>query len=162
SIRRPQVVRHDEILYRGQPTTVRVEEDPLRLGPARVSLSSTGITITRGAVSATPAHRSLANWLRRRAREAIAAGPAAVPRRLNRTPNRVYIMDQRTRWGNCSARGNLSFNWRLVLAPDYVLTYLVAHEAAHLALPDHSRKFWLTVHSLCPQTEQARQWLSAN
>lgn len=68
-------------------------------------------------------------------------------------------MGQRTKWGNCSARRNLSFNWRLILAPDYVLRYLVTHEAAHLAVPDHSAKFWLTVQSLCRDTEKAKQWL---
>ena len=52
------------------------------------------------------------------------------------------------------------FNWRLILAPDFVFRYLVAHEVAHLAIPDHSAKFWLTVQSLCPEVEQAKQWLS--
>jgi predicted metal-dependent hydrolase len=68
-------------------------------------------------------------------------------------------MDQRTKWGNCSSRRNLSFNWRLILAPDYVLRYIVTHEAVHLAVPDHSPKFWLTVQSLCPEMEKAKQWL---
>jgi predicted metal-dependent hydrolase len=71
-------------------------------------------------------------------------------------------MDQQTKWGNCSALRNLSFNWRIVMAPDSVLRYLVTHEVVHLAVPDHSRRFWLTVQSLCPETERARQWLSAN
>jgi predicted metal-dependent hydrolase len=71
-------------------------------------------------------------------------------------------MGQRTKWGNCSASRNLSFNWRLILAPDFVLRYLVTHEAVHLAVPDHSAKFWLTVQSLCLETERAKQWLSAN
>jgi hypothetical protein len=70
-------------------------------------------------------------------------------------------MGQRTKWGNCSARGNLSFNWRLIMAPDFVLRYLVTHEAVHLAIPDHSARFWLTVQSLCPESEKARQWLAA-
>jgi predicted metal-dependent hydrolase len=71
-------------------------------------------------------------------------------------------MAQRTKWGNCSTRGNLSFNWRLVMAPDFVLRYIVAHEMTHLVVPDHSRKFWLMVQSLCPETERARQWLVAH
>lgn len=71
----------------------------------------------------------------------------------------MYVMGQRTRWGNCSSRRNLSFNWRLILAPDYVLRYLVTHEVVHLAIPDHSAKFWLTVQSLCREAERARQWL---
>ena len=71
-------------------------------------------------------------------------------------------MDQRTRWGSCSSRQNLSFNWRLIMAPEFVLRYLVTHEVVHLAIPDHSKRFWLTVQSLCPETERARQWLCAN
>ncbi len=71
-------------------------------------------------------------------------------------------MDQRTKWGNCSPLQNLSFNWRLIMAPDFVLRYLVTHEAVHLAVPDHSKRFWLTVQSLCPEMERAKQWLCAN
>jgi YgjP-like, metallopeptidase domain len=65
--------------------------------------------------------------------------------------NRIYVMGQRTKWGNCSALRNLSFNWRLVMAPDFVLRYIATHEMVHLAVPNHSRKFWLTVQSLCPE-----------
>ena len=82
--------------------------------------------------------------------------------RIKREPNRIYIMDQRTKWANCSALGNLSFNWRLIMAPDYVLHYIVTHEMVHLAIPDHSRRFWLSLQSHCPSTEKARQWLVAN
>ena len=81
--------------------------------------------------------------------------------RLRVHPQQIYLMGQRTKFGNCSARRNLSFNWRLILAPDFVLRYLVTHEAVHLAVPDHSAKFWLTVQGLCPGAERARQWLSA-
>jgi predicted metal-dependent hydrolase len=85
-----------------------------------------------------------------------------IARKLRRQPGKVFIMGQRTKWGNCSALQNLSFNWRLIMAPEFVLRYIVTYEAVHLAVPDHSRKFWLTVQSLCPETERARQWLSAN
>ena len=61
------------------------------------------------------------------------------------------FMGQRTKWGNCSPLQNLSFNWRLIMAPEAVLRYLVTHEAVHLAVPDHSQEFWLTVRSLCPK-----------
>ena len=82
--------------------------------------------------------------------------------RLDVVPGRIYIMDQRTKWGNCSALGNLSFNWRIVMAPDSVLDYVVAHEVLHLMQPDHSPRFWLSLQSVCPQSERARQWLVAN
>jgi predicted metal-dependent hydrolase len=63
---------------------------------------------------------------------------------------------------NCSSLQNISFNWRLIMAPEFVLRYVVTHESVHLAVPDHSQKFWLTVQSLCPETERAKQWLCAN
>jgi predicted metal-dependent hydrolase len=65
----------------------------------------------------TPPARSLENWLRREARAQIEAHLQEVVRRTRRSPHRLYIMSQRTKWGNCSALGNLSFNWRSVMAP---------------------------------------------
>src|SRR5207244_13592958 len=106
--------------------------------------------------------RSLENWHRRQARREIARHTRPVAARLKQPPNKVFVMGKRTKCGNCSALRNLSFNWRLVLAPEFVLRYLVAHEAVHLAVPDHSHRFWLTVQSLCPEAERARQWLCAN
>ena len=85
-----------------------------------------------------------------------------VTARLGCRSAQIFVMDQRTKWGNCSSRRNLSFNWRIILAPDYVLQYIVTHEAVHLAIPDHSAKFWLTVQSLCRDTERARQWLAGH
>jgi hypothetical protein len=100
--------------------------------------------------------------LRKQARECVMRHVMDIGKRLNREPNRIYIMDQRTKWGNCSTLGNLSFNWRLIMAPEYVFRYIVTHEMVHLAIPDHSQRFWLTVQSLCPNTDKARQWLVAN
>jgi predicted metal-dependent hydrolase len=118
--------------------------------------------VQRPSGSRTPAARSLENWLRRQARAEIEKQLALVTARLRLRPRRIYVMGQRTKWGNCSAGRNLSFNWRLILAPDFVSRYLVTHEAVHLAVPNHSAKFWLTVQSLCPEMERAKQWLSAN
>jgi hypothetical protein len=120
------------------------------------------IVVHRGRYSRKPVGKSLEDWLRCQARVLILAELQKITPRLGRAPNRVYVMGQRTKWGNCSTRQNLSFNWRLVLAPAFVLQYLVAHEAVHMAIPDHSSRFWLTVQSFCPRAEQARQWLAGS
>jgi predicted metal-dependent hydrolase len=161
-VRRPERHMAGQILFRGEPTRVRVESGQARGRHNAIALVDGEIVIRRGSRSSTPIMRSLENWLRRRAREAIEKQLEAVSVRFRHQPRRVYVMGQRTKWGNCSNHKNLSFNWRLILAPGAVLQYLVTHEAVHLAVPDHSAKFWLTLQSLCPETERARQWLSAN
>jgi predicted metal-dependent hydrolase len=74
-------------------------------------------------------------------------------------PKRVQIRDQRSRWGSCSTRGTLSFNWRLVLAPFEVLDYVVVHELCHLREPNHSRRFWKLVEQRRPDWRAQRGWL---
>ena len=148
-----------EILYHGEPTRVRIEPTPSRSAGNTVRLIGGEVVVSRGPRSRTPVARSLELWLRREARRGIERHLAAVTARLGQRPQGMYVMGQRTKWGNCSARRNLSFNWRLILAPDYVQRYLVTHEAVHLAVPDHSAKFWLTVQSLCRETEKGKQWL---
>ncbi|MBD5504826.1 MAG: M48 family metallopeptidase [Lachnospiraceae bacterium] len=73
--------------------------------------------------------------------------------------NRITIRDQKTRWGSCSARGTLSFNWRLMLAPPAILDYVVVHELCHLTHMNHSAAFWQKVESVYPDYRTARKWL---
>lgn len=75
---------------------------------------------------------------------------------------RITIRDQRTRWGSCSARGNLNFNWRLILAPAEVLDYVVVHELAHRREMNHSGQFWRLVGNVLPDYQARRQWLKKN
>src|SRR5262249_22079251 len=65
------------------------------------------------------------------------------------------------RWGSCSTSGALSFSWRLVLAPRFVLDYLAAHEVAHLLEMNHSPRFWRLLSRICPDMERAKAWLDA-
>jgi predicted metal-dependent hydrolase len=161
-IKHPEQKSVGEIPFLGKLTKLRVEKTKTRARGNRVELVGREIVVRRGAASRTPIAKGLENWLRKQARIEIAKHLKTVTDRLRHQPRKVYIMGQRTKWGNCSAKTNLSFNWRLVLAPEFVLRYLVTHEAVHLAIPDHSAKFWLTVQSHCHETETAKRWLTAN
>jgi predicted metal-dependent hydrolase len=161
-VRRPAQHRAGEILFRGEPTRLRIETTDSQVRGNPVGRVNGEIVIRRGSGSRTPVAKSLENWLRKQVRTEIERQLALITMRLRQQPRRVYVMGQRTKWGNCSAERNLSFNWRLILAPAFVLRYVVTHETVHLAIPDHSTKFWLTVQSLCPESERAKQWLSAN
>lgn len=72
---------------------------------------------------------------------------------------RIAIREQKTRWGSCSSKGNLNFNWRLILAPEEVLDYVVVHELAHRREMNHSKAFYAVVESVLPDYRQARRWL---
>jgi len=72
---------------------------------------------------------------------------------------RLSIRDQSSRWGSCTSAGSLSFSWRLILAPPFVLDYLAAHEVAHLVEMNHSPRFWRVVAKICPSVERAKKWL---
>lgn len=106
--------------------------------------------------------RRVRDWLKREARRRIAGLAHAKAGRLGRTVARVSVRDQRSRWGSCSSTGNLSFSWRLILAPADVLDYVVAHEVAHLAEPNHSQRFWHLVNILTDHADFGRSWLRVN
>jgi predicted metal-dependent hydrolase len=112
-------------------------------------------------VSGRPEHlaRRLVDWLRGEARHRLIAVAAEKAALLGRGHGRLTVRDTRSRWGSCSAKGDLSFCWRLVLAPDFVLDYVVAHEVAHLAEHNHGPRFWKTVATLTPHRDAARAWL---
>ena len=101
-------------------------------------------------------------WLRRAARAEIAPLVRDKAARLGARPGRIALRDTVSRWGSCSAAGNLSFSWRIAMAPVGVLDYVVAHEVAHLAEPNHGERFWAHVERLCEDPEAARAWLRRN
>jgi len=74
----------------------------------------------------------------------------------------LSIRGQRTRWASCSSSGHMSFNWRLLLAPESVLDYVVWHEVCHLEILDHSRRFWALVERRWPRYREDRDWLRRN
>ena len=115
-------------------------------------------------VAGGPEHlaRRLRDWLRKEVRSQIGRLVGDKAAALGRTAGRITIRDTRSRWGSCSADGNLSFCWRLVMAPETVLDYVVAHEVAHLVEPHHGPKFWRLVKTLTPDMEASREWLRHN
>lgn len=98
-------------------------------------------------------------WLRQQATDAIRVRADEKAARLGARYRRISVRDPRTRWGSCSPQGDLSFSWRLVLAPESVLDYVVGHEVAHLEEMSHSRRFWAAVDRLCNDVEASREWL---
>jgi len=103
--------------------------------------------------------RRVRDFLKREARQELAEASHRYAGVLGVKVRRISIRDQSSRWGSCTSAGALSFSWRLILAPYYVLDYLAAHEVAHLVEMNHSARFWRVVGKICPQTERAKKWL---
>jgi predicted metal-dependent hydrolase len=108
------------------------------------------------------ARRALEGYLRTEARQLLEARVAALAPMMAVTAGPVIVRDQRSRWGSASRRGSLSFSWRLLLAPTFVLDAVVVHELAHLRHADHSTRFWALARTHAPRTDEARRWLRAN
>jgi predicted metal-dependent hydrolase len=106
--------------------------------------------------------RRVRDFLKREAKCDLEAASRVAADRVGVRVKRVSIRDQSSRWGSCSTTGVLSYSWRLILAPPFVLEYLAAHEVAHLVEMNHSRRFWRLVERICPHVTRAKTWLDVN
>ena len=100
--------------------------------------------------------------LQKRGRQVFPARCAQLAPLLGVDYGRISVRRQRSKWGSCSAKRNLNFNCLLLLAPERVLDYVVAHELCHLREMNHSARFWALVERLCPDYRESRRWLREN
>lgn len=103
--------------------------------------------------------RRLRDWLKAMARDELARAAQKYAEAMQVKYRRLSVRDQKSRWGSCSAAGDLSFSWRLIFTPEFVLDYVAAHEVAHLKHMHHGPSFWRLVLKHCPEAQKARRWL---
>ena len=115
-------------------------------------------------VGGAPQHlkRRVADYLKKQADEDLRSAVARHAAHLGRQATAIRLKDTRSRWGSCSSDGRLSFSWRIVMAPSFVLDYLAAHEVAHLREMNHGPRFWSLCRTLCSRTDDAKSWLKKN
>jgi hypothetical protein len=135
----------------------------LRLGATeghfRARLTDDTLTLTLPRSDEALARAALERWYRRQAHAIVEERLARWNAHYGFTWTRVAIKEQKTRWGSCSRRGALNFNWRLLLAPLPALDYVVIHELCHLSEPNHAPRFWALVAQTCPDYHERRDWL---
>jgi predicted metal-dependent hydrolase len=103
--------------------------------------------------------RRVGDFLRREALRDLEIASRRAAEQLGVAIKRISVRDQSSRWGSCSTTGVLSYSWRLILAPPFVLDYLAVHEVAHLIEMNHSPRFWRLVHTVCSDAHRAKVWL---
>lgn len=141
----PHLIVH-EVATRG---TVAIEED--ERGP---------LLVVYGDRRYLP--RRVADFLKREAKNEIEMLVAKHTATLGKRAKSIRFKDTSSRWGSCTSEGNLSFSWRIMMAPPAVINYLVAHEVAHLKEMNHAPRFWKLCAELCPDTERCKAWLKRN
>lgn len=104
-------------------------------------------------------HRRVKDYIKKQAQNILYQMSVQMAQKIGQELKGICIKDTKSRWGSCSTLGNINYSWRIALAPDYVIEYLVAHEVSHLKYHDHSENFWHCVEKLCPYWKQGNTWL---
>ena len=144
------------ILYLGKRIKLKSLHNPDAL--EEINLDENNLTITHNNKEVSLS-RILEWWYRKQAENVIRNRVDELGFALSINYNRVTIRQAKTRWGSCSQKGNLNFNWKLIMLPEPVIDYIIIHELCHLKEMNHSGKFWALVAEYCPQWRHRRKWL---
>ncbi len=155
----PRLEDGGELPFLGERLALSVGVEP---GRKRPHVARSGVTISARIRGEATLSGALERWYRREARKELERRLDAACARAGTRYATLAIRGQRTRWASCSSTGAMSFNWRLLLAPEEILDYVVEHEVAHLEVHDHSERFWALLESRCPDYREHERWLRRN
>ncbi|HYE08847.1 MAG TPA: M48 family metallopeptidase [Patescibacteria group bacterium] len=116
----------------------------------------------QGVRATQEAAQHLKSWMIVKAEELIKKRTAEYSNLIGVNYNTIRIKDTKTRWGSCSSKGNLNFNFRILMAPEQVMDYIIVHELCHLRYMNHGKDFWNTVAQYMPDYEKKKEWLKVN
>jgi predicted metal-dependent hydrolase len=145
------------IHFRGREFTVRIVDRGIPAPVCRIAGHELLVILPTGFDG--DLKEVIKEWMRREATEVIGRETGELAEVIGVRYTRVIIRDQKTKWGSCSRKGNLSFNWRLILFPDEILRYVIIHELCHLRHFNHSERFWGMVEEYDPRFRDSVNWL---
>lgn len=156
------IVDGAELLFLGKTYTLQVIKQETM--PSYIELLDDNIllNITSSLDRNNSINAVLMNWYTKKAAQVLEDRTHYWSKLLAVNPLKLNLKDQKTRWGSCSSRGTINYNWRIIMAPPDVIDYLVIHELSHLIFPNHSQKFWQVVAKHCPYFQEHRAWLKNN
>lgn len=152
----------DRNIVEGGTITVLGDEKEIIVEKRRSNEVSDSIYLAEHLVNQTSVEDQMRKTLRKEAKRNIQNKIETYSAEINESFDKVYIRNQQTRWGSCSSKGNLNFNWRLILGPEHVLEYVVVHELVHLEEQNHDENFWSRVREIFPEYKNSNRWLSEN
>ena len=104
----------------------------------------------------------LQDWYLDRASEKLEQKTVKYAQQIGVQPSKIRVREYKSRWGSCSVRGEVSYNWRIIISPNPVVDYVVVHELCHLIHHNHSKQYWNKVRSIVPHYQSKRDWLKTN
>ncbi len=151
------------VLYLGEPHTLIFlsSQDSFPTITLKNNQIILHIPVTAIQNPSLPTHL-LREWYWKKAQDLLLEKTIFWSKAIKVQPQRVTIKDQKTRWGSCSSKGNINYNWRIIMAPPEVIDYLIIHELSHLRVLNHSSLFWQEVSNYSPNFKEHRTWLQTN
>lgn len=150
-------VSGEAIPYLGRHYRLKVVDGPFKA--PKLNKGHLMVSVPGGAEATPMIRNAIIRWYRHRAAKTLKAKVDRLAPMVGVTPRRVEVKAFRSRWGSCTATGNLAFNWRIMMAPSRVVDYIVIHELCHLIHHDHSTAYWREVARVMPDYEVYREQL---
>lgn len=156
-----EFINGESFLYLGRNYSLQLTIDT-ELKKSAVKLSNGKLMVTAPTSDEELIRNALEAWYRNQAKEHIDERIKYYLPIIGVEPNKITVKEQKKRWGSCSSKGNLNFNWKAIMAPSSVLDYIIVHELCHLIHLNHSRDFWNLVAAILPDYQNRREWLKKN
>ncbi len=155
-----QFVSGEAFPYLGRNYRLKVAHGPF--SPAKLLQGRLVVQTLEGSQQPHMIRNALVRWYKRQAEQKIREKVRRYAPIVGVKPAGVNIKTFKARWGSCTAKGELEFNWLIMLAPNLMVDYVVIHELCHLIHHDHSPEFWREVMRVMPDYQQCREWLREN
>lgn len=156
----PKGISGEKFSYLGRECQLKVVVTKAKEQP--VTIKNGYIIVEHHNDKADEILKILENFFRLRTKEEVDFWVKCYQPQFQQVPNRIVIKEQRKRWGSCSSKMNLNFNWRLSMLPTWVLSYIVLHEFCHFEEMNHSEAFWKAIEKRMPEYSKAKKWLKDN
>ena len=114
-------------------------------------------SICRGTIK-----RILEDWYLQESTKILKARTEELAQQMRVQPCGITVKNYKSKWGSCTANNKISYNWRIIMAPDHIIDYLIVHELSHIIEPNHSKNFWDQVGNYCKDFQEKRKWLREN
>ena len=151
----------DTLPYLGDTLTLTVVREDRKSGRIKRVMNRLIMTVPYEADVSFRA-RLLDKWFRKEALAVLTEKAEEYAKFYGVSFTKIYIKDQKSCWGSCSSKGNINFNWRILLAPETVCDYIVIHEICHRLEMNHSKRFYTAVYKFCPDYDRCNAWLKSH